>query len=55
MRSVRSEEYDEIPTYKRLALRDGRRERAGGLLHRRVRVDAMGVEDVDIVETHPSK
>ena len=37
---------------ERLALADGRVERAHGLLERRARVGAVGVEDVDIVEPH---
>ena len=38
---------------ERLALANGAVERAHRLLQRRRRVDAMRVEDVDVVEAHP--
>ena len=50
---VFSDEYEEMPGVERLALADGRVERAHRLLERRVRVEAVRVEDVDVVEAHP--
>ena len=42
-----------MPDVERLALPDGRVERAHRLLERRLGVEAVRVEDVDVLEAHP--
>ena len=43
-----------MPAYSALPCADGGVERAHRLLERRVRVEAVRVEDVDVVEAHPA-
>ena len=43
------------PHVERLALADGAVESAHRLFQTRVRIDAVGIEDVDVVETHPAE
>ena len=49
---VFSAEYDEIPAYSALPGSHGRVERAHRLLERRLGIEAVRVEDVDVVELH---
>jgi hypothetical protein len=41
-----------MPTYSALPWLHGARERAHGFLERRVGIEAVRIEDVDVVETH---
>ena len=50
--AVRSALYDEMPTYSALPCAHEGVEGADGLLDRRHRVDAVRVEDVDVVDAH---